>query len=62
MSNTAGTLAAIVGTIGAGFFVEKMGSFQGFLVLTSLLYMACALFWNLFATGEQVNFDNEINT
>ncbi|KAH7836859.1 hypothetical protein Vadar_006592 [Vaccinium darrowii] len=29
LSNTAGTFAAIVGTVGAGFFVELVGSFQG---------------------------------
>ncbi|KAI3857449.1 hypothetical protein MKW92_033086 [Papaver armeniacum] len=57
MSNTAGTLAAIIGTIGAGFFVELVGSFRGFLLFTSLLYFASALFWNTFATGERVNFD-----
>ncbi|KAK1298899.1 hypothetical protein QJS10_CPB14g01722 [Acorus calamus] len=57
MSNTAGTLAAILGTVGAGFFVERMGSFRGFLTLTSLLYFISALFWNAFATGEKVEFD-----
>lgn len=57
MSNTAGTLAAILGTVGAGFFVERMGSFRGFLMLTSFLYFLSALFWNLFATGERVDFD-----
>ncbi|OAY70608.1 putative anion transporter 3, chloroplastic [Ananas comosus] len=56
MSNTAGTLAAILGTVGAGFFVERMGSFRGFLMLTSFLYFISALFWNLFATGERVDF------
>ncbi|KAF8397341.1 hypothetical protein HHK36_016254 [Tetracentron sinense] len=56
MSNTAGTLAAIVGTIGAGFFVEWLGSFRGFLMLTSFLYFLSALFWNIFSTGELVNF------
>ena len=56
MSNTAGTFAAIVGTVGAGFFVELVGSFQGFLLLTSVLYFCAALFWNLFSTGERVNF------
>lgn len=50
-------MAAIVGTIGAGFFVEQMGSFRGFLMLTAILYFASALFWNIFSTGEQVNFD-----
>lgn len=57
MSNTAGTFAAIVGTVGAGFFVELVGSFQGFLLLTSLLYFCATLFWNAFSTGERVNFD-----
>lgn len=55
MSNTAGTLAAITGTIGAGFFVEKMGSFHGFLLLTSFLYFISTLIWNIFATGERIN-------
>lgn len=57
MSNTAGTLAAITGTVGAGFFVERMGSFKGFILLTSVLYFISALFWNVFATGERVKFD-----
>ncbi|XP_076898871.1 putative anion transporter 4, chloroplastic isoform X2 [Bidens hawaiensis] len=57
MSNTAGTLAAILGTVGAGFFEELVGSFQGFLLLTSLLYFSAAMFWNIFSTGERVNFD-----
>lgn len=58
MANTAGTLAAIIGTVGAGFFVELVGSFQGFLLLTSLLYFLAALFYCLFSTGERVNFDD----
>ncbi|KAH7549936.1 hypothetical protein JRO89_XS13G0107800 [Xanthoceras sorbifolium] len=57
MANTAGTFAAIVGTIGAGFFVELVGSFRGFLLLTSLLYFLSALFYINFSTGERVNFD-----
>ena len=57
MANTAGTFAAILGTIGAGFFVDRMGSFRGFLTLTSLLYFSSALFWDIFATGERVDFD-----
>ncbi|KAM1341687.1 hypothetical protein EV1_006181 [Malus domestica] len=57
ISNTAGTFAAILGTVGAGFFVELVGSFQGFLLLTSLLYILSALFYNVFSTGERVNFD-----
>ncbi|KAH9701597.1 putative anion transporter 4 [Citrus sinensis] len=57
ISNTAGTFAAILGTVGAGFFVELVGSFQGFLLLTSLLYFLSALFYIIFSTGERVNFD-----
>lgn len=57
MSNTAGTLAAIVGTVGVGFFVEIVGSFQGFLLLTSFLYFMAALFYILFSTGNRVNFE-----
>jgi len=58
ISNTAGTLAAIFGTVGAGLFVELVGSFPGFLLLTSLLYFLAAIFYCLFATGERVNFDD----
>ncbi|KAJ4980173.1 hypothetical protein NE237_010953 [Protea cynaroides] len=61
ISNTAGTLAAIVGTIGAGFFVELMGSFRGFLIFTALLYFLSAVFWDIFATGEQVNFNETVS-
>ncbi|XP_061347159.1 probable anion transporter 4, chloroplastic isoform X2 [Gastrolobium bilobum] len=60
ISNTAGTLAAIIGTVGAGFFVELVGSFPGFLLLTSLLYFLAALFYCLFSTGERVNFDDPV--
>ncbi|GAB2283239.1 Probable anion transporter 4, chloroplastic [Dionaea muscipula] len=57
ISNTAGTVAAIVGTVGAGYFVELVGSFRGFLLLTSLLYFLAAIFWNVFSSGERINFD-----
>lgn len=57
MSNTGGTLAAIMGTVGAGFFVELVGSFKGFLLLTAFLYFSVALFYNVYSTGERVNFD-----
>ncbi|CDP09146.1 unnamed protein product [Coffea canephora] len=60
ISNTAGTFAAIVGTVGAGYFVELVGSFKGFLLLTAFLYFSAALFWNFFATGGRVNFDETL--
>ncbi|KAD4584984.1 hypothetical protein R6Q59_036320 [Mikania micrantha] len=54
ISNSAGTLAAIISTIGTGYFVEWLGSFQAFLTVTAGLYFLTAVFWNLFATGERV--------
>nr|GMC90083.1 probable anion transporter 3, chloroplastic [Ipomoea batatas] len=54
ISNSCGTMAAIVSTIGTGFFVQWLGSFQAFLTLTAFLYFISAIFWNLFATGERV--------
>lgn len=54
MSNTAGTFAAIIGTVGTGFFVEWMGSFQGFLTFTAVLYCISTVFWNLCATGDRI--------
>lgn len=54
ISNSAGTLAAIISTIGTGYFVQWLGSFQAFLTLTAGLYFVTTIFWNLFATGEQV--------
>ncbi|KAK4392291.1 putative anion transporter 3, chloroplastic [Sesamum angolense] len=47
ISNSAGTLAAIISTIGTGFFVQWLGSFQAFLTLTACLYFATTIFWNL---------------
>ncbi|KAE8689741.1 putative anion transporter 3 [Hibiscus syriacus] len=54
ISNSAGTLAAIISTIGTGYFVQWLGSFQAFLSVTACLYFITAIFWNLFATGERV--------
>ena len=54
ISNSAGTLAAIISTIGTGYFVQWLGSFQAFLTITACLYVVTTIFWNLFATGEQV--------
>ncbi|CAA0836313.1 Probable anion transporter 3- chloroplastic [Striga hermonthica] len=52
--NSVGTLAAIISTIGTGFFVQWLGSFQAFLTLTACLYFATTVFWNLYATGERI--------
>ncbi|GMI96456.1 phosphate transporter 4;2 [Hibiscus trionum] len=54
ISNSAGTLAAIISTIGTGYFVQRLGSFQAFLSVTACLYFITTIFWNLFATGERV--------
>lgn len=54
IANSAGTLAAIISTIGTGYFVQWLGSFQAFLTVTAGLYFITTIFWNLFATGERV--------
>lgn len=54
IANSAGTLAAIVSTIGTGYFVQWLGSFQAFLTLTAALYFAATVFYNLYATGDRV--------
>lgn len=54
MANTVGTMGAIISTIGIGYFIQRLGSFQAFLTLTAAMYITSALFWNLCATGERV--------
>ncbi|XP_057498632.1 probable anion transporter 3, chloroplastic [Actinidia eriantha] len=54
ISNSAGTFAAIASTIGTGYFVQWLGSFQAFLTVTAGLYFVTTIFWNLYATGERV--------
>ncbi|XVE97031.1 hypothetical protein REPUB_Repub02eG0275400 [Reevesia pubescens] len=54
IANSAGTLAAIISTIGTGYFVQWLGSFQAFLNVTAGLYFITTIFWNLFATGCRV--------
>lgn len=54
IANSAGTLAAIISTIGTGYFVQWLGSFQAFMTLTAMLYFVSAIFYNLYATGERV--------
>ncbi|URE11349.1 Sugar transporter [Musa troglodytarum] len=56
ITNSAGTLAAIISTIGTGYFVQWLGSFQAFLTLTAALYFGTTVFYNLHATAEQVFF------
>jgi len=54
ISNCAGTVAAIISTIGTGYFVQWLGSFQAFLTVTAGLYIVTTIFWNLFAISDQV--------
>ncbi|KAK4744272.1 hypothetical protein SAY87_010584 [Trapa incisa] len=54
IANSAGTFAAIISTIGTGYFVQWLGSFKAFLTVTAVLYLVTAVFWNLFATGERI--------
>ena len=54
MTNGIGTVAAIVSTVGAGYFVQWLGSFQAFLTLTAVLYFSATVFYNIYATGDLV--------
>ncbi|KAK3445129.1 hypothetical protein EUGRSUZ_B02783 [Eucalyptus grandis] len=54
IANSAGTVAAIISTIGTGYFVQWLGSFQAFLTVTAALYFATTIFYNLYATGDRV--------
>ncbi|XP_057519375.1 probable anion transporter 3, chloroplastic [Amaranthus tricolor] len=54
ITNAIGTLAAIISTITAGYFVEWLGSFKAFLTLTAMLYFSATTFYNLFATTQRI--------
>lgn len=54
VSNTAGTFAAIISTVGTGYFIERLGSIQAFLTVTAVLYVISTVFWNMFASGERI--------
>ncbi|KAL6841581.1 hypothetical protein ACP4OV_028724 [Aristida adscensionis] len=54
MTNGIGTVAAIFSTIGTGYFVQWLGSFQAFLTLTASLYLSATVFYNAFATGDLI--------
>ncbi|GJN14570.1 hypothetical protein PR202_gb01413 [Eleusine coracana subsp. coracana] len=54
LTNGIGTVAAIVSTIGTGYFVQWLGSFQAFLTLTAGLYFSATIFYNTYATGDLV--------
>nr|ACN26795.1 unknown [Zea mays] len=54
LTNGIGTVAAIVSTIGIGYFVQWLGSFQAFLTLTAALYFSATIFYNVYATGDLI--------
>ncbi|KAJ4766912.1 phosphate transporter 4 [Rhynchospora pubera] len=54
ITNGIGTVAAIISTIGTGYFVQWLGSFQAFLTLTAVLYFSATVFYNLYATGDLI--------
>lgn len=54
MTNGIGTVAAIISTIGTGYFVQWLGSFQAFLTLTAVLYFSATVYYNLYATGDLI--------
>ncbi|KAJ8648278.1 hypothetical protein MRB53_001301 [Persea americana] len=55
-ANSVGSVAAIISTIGTGYFVQWLGSFQAFLTVTAVLYFITTVFWNAYATGDRVFF------
>ncbi|KAJ3668893.1 hypothetical protein LUZ60_010843 [Juncus effusus] len=54
LTNGIGTVAAIISTMGAGFFVQWLGSFQAFLTLTAILYFSATIFYNVYSTGDLI--------
>ena len=54
MANTAGSIAGIVGTYGAGWVLERTGSWNAVLLITAGVYAAGAAAWLAFSTGERV--------
>ncbi|KAL6610311.1 hypothetical protein ACP70R_040280 [Stipagrostis hirtigluma subsp. patula] len=54
LTNGIGVVAAIVSTVGTGYFVQWLGSFQAFLTLTAALYFSATIFYNTYATGDLI--------
>ena len=54
MANTAGSLAGIVGTYGAGVILDATGSWNAVLGVTAGVYALGAAVWLAFSTGERV--------
>ncbi|XP_062230368.1 probable anion transporter 2, chloroplastic, partial [Phragmites australis] len=54
LTNGIGTVAAIVSTIGTGYFVQWLGSFQAFLTLTAALYFSATVIYNTYAIGDLI--------
>jgi ACS family sodium-dependent inorganic phosphate cotransporter len=54
LANTAGSIAGIVSTYGAGVVLEATGSWNAVLRVTAFVYLAGAAVWLAFSTGERV--------
>ena len=54
LANTAGSLAGVIGTYGAGVVLEATGSWNAVLRVTAGVYLAGAAVWLAFSTGERV--------
>ena len=54
LANTAGSVAGIVSTYGAGVVLEATGSWNAVLRVTAFVYLAGAAVWLAFSTGERV--------
>lgn len=53
MSNTAGVLAGVLGTLATGYILQN-GSWDQVWHLSVFLYLVGTVVWNVFSTGERV--------
>jgi MFS transporter, ACS family, solute carrier family 17 (sodium-dependent inorganic phosphate cotransporter), other len=54
LSNTAGTLPGVIGVAVTGYILEATGSWPVVLGIAASLYVAGAIAWLIFATGEKI--------
>jgi ACS family sodium-dependent inorganic phosphate cotransporter len=54
LSNTAGTLPGVISVAVAGYILEATGSWPVVLGIAASLYVAGAITWLVFSTGEKV--------
>lgn len=53
MSNTAGVLAGVLGSLATGYILQN-GSWAQVWQVAVALYLVGTIIWNLFSTGERI--------